>query len=80
MQNSSLTQFRSKRLWVWKTLEKAVDGAAKVSDAEENALYYRREVFSDMGKLREAVDCLEGFIPASEWPVPSYGDLLFSVK
>ena len=61
-------------------LEKAVDGAAKVSDAEENALYYRREVFSAMGKLREAVDCLEGFIPASEWPVPSYGDLLFSVK
>ena len=61
-------------------LEKAVDGAAKVSDAEENALYYRREVFSAMGKLREAVDCLEGFIPASDWPVPSYGDLLFSVK
>ena len=61
-------------------LEKAVDGAAKVSDAEENALYYRREVFSAMGKLREAVDCLEGFVPASEWPVPSYGDLLFSVK
>ena len=61
-------------------LEKAVDGAAKVSDAEENALYYRREVFSAMGTLRESVDELEGFVPASEWPVPSYGELLYSVK
>ena len=61
-------------------LEKDVDGAAKVSDASENALYYRNTVFADMGTLREDVDELEGYVPASQWPVPSYGDLLFSVK
>ena len=61
-------------------LEKDVDGAAKVTSAGENALYYRNTVFADMGDLREDVDTLEGFVPASQWPVPSYGELLFSVK
>ena len=61
-------------------LEKDVDGAAKVTSAGENALYYRNTVFVDMGDLREDVDTLEGFVPASQWPVPSYGELLFSVK
>ena len=62
------------------SLESAVEGGAKVSDAEENALYYRKEVFSAMGTLREAVDELEGCLPSEEWPVPSYGELLYSVK
>ena len=61
-------------------LEKDVDGAAKVTSAGENALYYRNTVFADMGALREDVDTLEGFVPQSQWPVPSYGELLFSVK
>ncbi|MBQ9205294.1 MAG: glutamine synthetase III [Treponema sp.] len=61
-------------------LEKDVDGAAKVTSAGENALYYRNTVFADMGSLRDDVDTLEGFVPASQWPVPSYGELLFSVK
>ena len=61
-------------------LEKAVDGAAKISAAGELALYYRNTVFADMNELRASVDELEGYVPASEWPVPSYGDLLFSVK
>jgi len=61
-------------------LEKAVDGVSKLSAAGEIALYYRNEVFSVMGTLREAVDELEGFVPSAEWPVPSYGELLYSVK
>ena len=61
-------------------LEKDVDGAAKVTSAGENALYYRNTVFADMGSLRDDVDTLEGFVPQSQWPVPSYGELLFSVK
>ena len=33
-----------------------------------------------MSELRENVDELEGCVPAEVWPVPSYADLLFSVK
>ena len=62
------------------SLEKAVDEAGKIADAGKNALFYRNDVFAKMGDLRESVDSLEGFVPSAEWPVPSYADLLFSVK
>ena len=61
-------------------LEGDVEKAGSVAGATENALFYRNTVFADMNELRAGVDEMEGFIPASEWPVPSYGDLLFSVK
>ena len=61
-------------------LEKAVDGAAKLSDAGKTALYYRNTVFAKMGDLRELVDELEGYVPACKWPVPSYAELLYSVR
>jgi glutamine synthetase len=61
-------------------LEGNVEKAGSVEGAEKNALFYRNEIFSVMGTLREAVDELEEFVPAAEWPVPSYGDLLYSVK
>ena len=61
-------------------LEKAVDGAAELSDAGKTALYYRNTVFAKMGDLRELVDELEGYVPACKWPVPSYGEMLFSVR
>ena len=31
----------------------------------------------DMGRLRQAIDELELLVDKREWPVPSYGDLLF---
>ena len=74
---SSLTGKIYKQL---SALESAVDGVSKLSSAGEIALYYRNEVFSRMNELRASVDELEGYVPSSEWPVPSYGDLLFSVK
>lgn len=61
-------------------LEKAVDGTKEISDAGKLALYYRNSVFSAMNVLRSYVDELEGYVPAGEWPVPAYGDLLYSVK
>lgn len=61
-------------------LEKAVADVKKLSEAGEIALYYRNTVFKLMGELRANVDELEGYMPSSAWPVPSYGDILFSVK
>ncbi|MDY5123836.1 MAG: glutamine synthetase III [Treponema sp.] len=62
------------------TLEKAVVGAKSIEDSGKLAFYYRESVFSAMNELRANVDELEGFVPAAEWPVPSYGDLLYSVR
>ena len=61
-------------------LEKDVVNAKSISDTSELALYYRNTVFAAMNELRANVDELEGYVPKSQWPLPSYGDLLFSVR
>lgn len=63
-----------------KALDKAVIEAKNVSETGALALYYRNTVFQAMSELRENVDELEGCVPSEVWPVPSYADLLFSVK
>lgn len=60
-------------------LEAAV-ADVKGSEAGEISVYYRETVFALMNELRANVDELEGYVPSSQWPVPSYGDLLFSVR
>ncbi len=61
------------------SLEKAV-ADVKATEAGEIAKYYREVVFVIMNELRANVDELEGYVPGDEWPVPSYGELLYSVK
>ncbi len=48
--------------------------------ALEVATYYRREVVSRMKSLRALVDEIEAHSDRNFWPVPSYGDLIFSIK
>ena len=43
------------------------------------AQYYHEVVFKDMEELRVPVDKLEMIVDKEEWPMPSYGDLLFEV-
>ncbi len=62
-----------------KTLESAV-ASAPAGEAGEISTYYRNVVFTAMCELRANVDELEGYVPGDEWPVPSYGELLYSVK
>ena len=44
------------------------------------AVYYRKEVIARMEKLRELVDMVEAESDRGFWPVPSYGDIIFSIK
>ena len=61
-------------------LEQAVLKAKDISDTTELSKYYKDAVFAAMSELRITVDELETLVPASSWPYPSYGDMLFSVK
>ena len=61
-------------------LEEAVLKAKEISDTTELSKYYKDAVFAAMSELRITVDELETLVPASSWPYPSYGDMLFSVK
>ncbi|MGN0739597.1 MAG: glutamine synthetase III [Treponema sp.] len=62
------------------TLEKAVVDVKSIEGASEIAMFYKNTVFAAMNELRANVDELEGFVPSEKWPVPSYGEMLFSVK
>lgn len=61
------------------TLEKAVECALKGS-AYEVAEYYHDVVLADMSMLRSASDALEMIVDKSDWPFPTYADILYSVK
>lgn len=61
-------------------LEKAVVKAKEISDTTELSKYYKDAVFAAMSELRITVDELETLVPATDWPYPSYGEMLFSVK
>ena len=60
---------------------------AAITEAESSALgaqaraeYYRDVVIPAMEALRESADGLEVLVAKDLWPLPSYGDLLFSVR
>ena len=61
-------------------LDEALMGAKIVEGSQALANYYRDKVFSAMAELRITIDQLETMTPSDKWPVPSYGDLLFSVR
>jgi glutamine synthetase len=62
------------------SLEKANAGADADLDALGLATYYKDTVIPAMNKLRETVDTLEKIVDQDYWPLPSYGDILYSVK
>ena len=47
---------------------------------EAAAFLYRDSVLPAMRWLRAVADAMETKMPGSEWPFPTYGDMLFSVK
>ena len=61
-------------------LDEALMGTKTVEGSQALANYYRDKVFSAMAELRITIDQLETMTPSDKWPVPSYGDLLFSVR
>mgnify|MGYP000729117528 CR=1 FL=1 len=63
-----------------RSLDEALMGAKTVEGSQALANYYRDKVFSAMAELRITIDQLETMTPSDKWPIPSYGDLLFSVR
>lgn len=53
--------------------------AGGMEDGKAKAEYYRDDVFPAMAELRAPIDELEMLVDKEDWPVPSYGDMLFEV-
>ncbi|MBQ2863438.1 MAG: glutamine synthetase III [Clostridia bacterium] len=60
-------------------LEKAVWVASIKAEGEEMAMEYNRVIIPIMDKLRAYVDGMEKLTAADFWPVPTYGELMFTV-
>lgn len=48
-------------------------------ESQEQARFYHDIIFADMNAVREPADKLEMLVAKEDWPMPSYGDLIFEV-
>ena len=66
---------------IYKATEALDEAMANMPTDDETAegVYYRDVVIPKMDALRAAVDEAETMTSSEYWPVPSYGDMLFSV-
>lgn len=60
-----------------KALEKALESALNIADADKQAAAFRENVFVKMVELRATGDVLEKIIAAKYWPLPTYREMLF---
>ncbi len=58
-----------------KKIKAEADGAEDNKNAAEMANAYKDNVLPIMSELRRAVDEMEGIVPSSLWPLPSYGEM-----
>jgi len=72
----------NRRMNECRTASDALDEAVRRmtgGSAFERATAHRDEIRPRMEKLRAAVDALECIVDKSEWPMPSYGEMLFRI-
>ena len=62
------------------TLKSKVHKAETISNIQDKAMYYRTDVLPAMEALRKTADEMEVNTAEKYWPLPTYGDILFSIK
>ena len=78
-----LTQISELSCSTYKKLICLEEQTAKVKDIEDSlkkAKAYHDKVLMCMNRLREDIDALEKIVGAKYWPVPTYGEMLYSVN
>ena len=60
-------------------LSQVEDIASSMPEGRDKAQYYHDVVAVAMEKLRTPVDNLEMIVDKADWPMPSYGDIMFEV-
>ena len=61
-------------------LKSATEKTERTADVEKKAMAYKDKVIPVMKKLRECADTMETLTASAYWPMPTYGEILFSVK
>ncbi|MBO5450506.1 MAG: glutamine synthetase III [Lachnospiraceae bacterium] len=60
-------------------LQKAEAKGSAMTDAKEQAFFYKDTVMVIMAELRKPADELEMIVDKELWPIPTYGELMFEV-
>ena len=61
-------------------LSESMVKATTISDIQKRANFFKDVILYNMTELRKPVDRAEMMTNKKDWPVPSYGDLLFGVR
>lgn len=82
VEKSILTKVEDKLCDIDEALSKLrndLSDVASITSQKDRAEHFYKVVFKDMEKLRKPVDNLEMLVDKDDWPMPSYGDLMFDV-
>jgi glutamine synthetase len=71
---TALLTSAAKKVAVLETLTEKAQG---IADAHARAVSFRDKVVPAYNTLRTDIDALEKIVPSSQWPVPSYAEMLF---
>ena len=74
-----IAQLTTKSAEGFDSLEKALNDSIHTENNLERAKLFRDSVAPHMDVLRETCDELECIVPQDLWPIPTYGDLLFTL-
>ncbi len=61
------------------SLKKVEEEASAMTDAKEQAFFYKDVVKTVMEELRTPADELEMIVDRKMWPIPTYGELMFEI-
>ena len=75
-----VTKLESAMISECSALDALLGETSALSDVLDTAVFFHDKVLAKMNDLRAVVDELETFVGGDFWPVPTYGDILFSVK
>ena len=75
---SRLAALNGQAYQLTKELELNIALVKRLTGAEKIAKAYERDVLRVMDKLRTVVDEMESMTSIEYWPIPTYGELLFS--
>ncbi|MGL5254736.1 MAG: glutamine synthetase III [Brevinema sp.] len=64
----------------WQHLDQELKSTSKYTVYSEKARYYRDIILKRMNDLRAIIDPLESIVPASAWSLPTYEDMLYSIR
>ncbi|MEJ5184499.1 MAG: glutamine synthetase III, partial [Rectinemataceae bacterium] len=74
-----LAQYGGRLSELTEKLEKVLAEALKAEQPLDRARVFRDAVVPQMDELRNTCDEVERVVPREDWPLPTYGDLLFTL-